>query len=92
MVDDLYMRGMRVIVALVFMLFPLLVKAEYTLNYGAEFIGNTSTGEFAPYFVSSNTHGIVSQKHSSLLRLDLYHAHEKGKRFSLGYGATVIGG
>lgn len=67
-------------------------KAEYTLDYKAELIGNAGSGDFAPHYMASNVHGIITQANSGLLKLDLHRGLEKNKRFSLGYGATVIGG
>ena len=67
-------------------------RAEYTLDYSAEFIGTAGSGNFAPHYMSSNVHGIVTQTNSSLLRLDIHRGLEKDKRFSFGYGATLVGG
>lgn len=82
----------RLILVLLMLCATTAVKAEYTLDYGAEFIGNAGDGDFAPYYMSSNVHGIVTQPYSSLLKLDLHRKQDAGKRFSLGYGATVVGG
>ena len=82
----------NIVIVLIFALLSLSARAEYTLDYGTEFIGNTSTNEFAPFLMSANTHGIISQQHSALLKLDLHRARENDKRFSLSYGATLVGG
>lgn len=67
------------------------IRAEYNVNYGAEVIGVMSNGDFAPYFISSNEHGIVTQGETALLKLDFNKQWDRTKRFSLGYGATFIG-
>ena len=59
-------------------------RAEYTLDYSAEFIGTAGSGNFAPHYMSSNVHGIVTQTNSSLLRLDIHRGLEKDKRVSFG--------
>lgn len=66
-------------------------KAENEANYGVEAVGVLSDGDFAPYYMSSNEHGIVTQGKTALLKLDLHKYWDKSKRFSLGYGATLIG-
>ena len=68
------------------------VKAEYSLDYKAEFIGNVGSGNFAPHYMASNVHGILTQPNSALLKLDLHHGLELDKRFSWGYGVTAVGG
>lgn len=67
------------------------VRAEYNVNYGVETMGVLGDGDFAPYYMSSNEHGVITQGKSALLKLDLHKYLEKSRRFSLGYGATLIG-
>lgn len=52
---------------------------------------NFSTGKFAPYFMSSMTHGKVFQKNSAYADVRAVKAMDYGKRFSWGAGAEVIG-
>lgn len=66
--------------------------AEYTLNYNAEIIGNAGSGDFAPYFMSSNVHGVITQPYSTLIKLDASNKYKLTERLSIYYGATVIGG
>lgn len=68
------------------------LRAEYTLNYGVDVIGNAGTGNFAPYFMASNEHGVISQPYSALVKLDLNNKHKLTDRLTIGYGTTVIGG
>lgn len=67
------------------------MKAENDVSYGIEAVGVLSDGDFAPYYMSSNEHGVVTQGKTALLKLDLHKYWDKSKRFSLGYGATLIG-
>ena len=68
------------------------VKAEYTLDYGTEFIGNVGSGELAPYFMTSNVLGIISQPYSALVKLDINKKHKLTDRLAVNYGATMLGG
>ena len=47
------------------------IKAEKNANYGVEAIGVLGDGDFAPYYMSSNEHGVITQGKSALLKLDL---------------------
>lgn len=92
-IDSVEMRIKYIIVALcvVSMSCFTQIKAEKNVSYGVEAIGVLGDGDFAPYYMSSNEHGVVTQGKSALLKLDLHKHWDKSKRFSLGYGATLIG-
>lgn len=48
------------------------VKAEgYNINYSAEAVLNAGNGDFAPYYVASNRHGIITQSKNALLRASI---------------------
>ena len=82
----------RTILLLAMILVAYFARAEYVLDYGAEFIGNSGTGNFAPFHIMSNNHGVQTQPKGALLKLDLHRDINKEKRFSYGYGVTIIGG
>lgn len=65
---------------------------ELTLNYSVEAIGAAGSGEFAPYYIMSNNHGILTQSKDALIDLQLSHDWDASRRFSYGFGAEVIGG
>lgn len=67
-------------------------SAQKLPEWEVEMLGVASGGDFVPFFISSNTHGVVSQPYSALAKLELNSAIDYGKRFSLGYGASLIGG
>ena len=46
---------------------PALHAAPPALQYSAEFIGATSTGEFAPYMLAAGRNGLLSRKNTALL-------------------------
>ncbi len=69
---------------------PTKSSAEHQLNFNYELIGNVGSGDFAPYYMASNIHGILTQPKSFTARVDLHHKWDKSKRFSLGYGATMV--
>ena len=74
------------------MLTPLHVNAQNDAELSAELIGNIGKGDLAPYFITSNVHGIVTQPYTTLLSLDLEKKFEESKRISFGYGVKVLGG
>ncbi|MEG0560517.1 MAG: capsule assembly Wzi family protein [Muribaculaceae bacterium] len=68
------------------------VKAEYPINYNASIIANAGSGDFAPYYMASNVHGILTQPFSTLIRAGVNRNMSKASRFSYGFGADIIGG
>jgi hypothetical protein len=66
--------------------------AQYKLDYELEVSNNFGAGDFAPYFINSNTHGVISQTNASLAKIKLKSEMDNSKRFSFGYGATLWGG
>ena len=60
------------------------VKAEgYNINYSAEAVLNAGNGDFAPYYVASNRHGIITQSKNALLRASISRPMQLEKRLSL---------
>lgn len=64
----------------------------YAVNWSAEAIGSAGNGDFAPYYIASNNHGIITQSNNALLRLCVWRPHEEGKRFSYSFGVDLITG
>ena len=67
-------------------------QAEFTIDYSAELIGNAGSGNFAPHYIASNVHGVITQSNSCLLKLDLHRDLDLSKRFSWGFGASTVDG
>ena len=82
----------RIILLVAVSMLWMCAKAEYAIDYGIEFMGNSGSGNFAPYYIMSNNHGVQTQPHAALLKLDLHRDIDTKKRFSFGYGASVMGG
>lgn len=67
--------------------------AEFPVDYHVSFIGNASSnGSFAPYYISSNDHGIITQSKSAYLRAAAFNLMDTTKRFSYGFGVDMLGG
>lgn len=66
--------------------------AEETVNYGAEAIINAGSGDFAPYYIASNRHGILTQSTDALLHLEASRGLDLSRRFSYGYGVGFLTG
>lgn len=63
------------------------------LHYKTEALGYASTyGEYAPYMMSSNRHGELTQSRGAQLRLSAVQYMDTTRRFTYGYGADVIAG
>jgi hypothetical protein len=66
--------------------------SEESINYEAGVITNASSGDYAPFYIGSNNHGVINRKNDVLLDVKAYKPLEKTKRFSYGYGVEAIGG
>lgn len=64
----------------------------YEIGYAAEAFLNAGSGDFAPYYMSSNRHGIISQSKNALLRLSACRDMNLSDRLSYGFGADFVGG
>ena len=62
------MKLMRAILIAVVMLSSLPMNSQVAVEYEATVMGNGSTGEFAPFYIASNNHGIMPQKNAALVR------------------------
>ena len=80
-------------VALMLMLGTVVIaNAEYELDYNASLVANAGSGDFAPTYMSSNVHGVLTQPYSTMLRASVSREMDYDKRFSYGFGVDVIGG
>ena len=66
--------------------------AGYEVGYSAEATLNAGSGVFAPYYVASNRHGVLTQGKGAFLRLSAERGMNLSERFSYGFGVDVIGG
>lgn len=64
----------------------------YGIDYKAEAIFTASGKEFAPYYLASNRHGILTQANNALLRLGASRSLDLSSRFSYGFGGAFITG
>lgn len=54
--------------------------------------GSMATGDFAPYYISSNNHGIITQPDNALLRLKATSPLHTNGRWGYGFGVDVVTG
>lgn len=64
----------------------------FTMTGRAEGIFAAGSGDFAPYYIASNNHGILTQSKDALLRLSLDKKPDTKKRFSYGFGVDFLTG
>lgn len=74
------------------MMSPMWGTAQETVSYEAEAIVNAGSGSFAPYYIASNRHGILTQSADALLRLSAARELDLSRRFSYAYGAEFLTG
>lgn len=67
-------------------------SAQYPVDFEAEAIANFGSGSFAPYYIASNRHGILTQSTDALIRVGAHRAMERDRRFSYAFGAEFIAG
>ena len=67
--------------------------AQFDLGYRVELSGTASSdGNFAPYLISSNRYGDITQANGGYLRLEAWHATDTTRRLSYGFGLEAVGG
>lgn len=77
------------------LLLPILfskAQAQENPTYSVSFLGNTSSGRFAPYFIGSLNHGKIMQKNSALVEAVAVKEIDLNKRFSWGFGVDAVTG
>ena len=65
------------------------------VNDGCYVVGvlmNAGNSELAPYYISSNQGGAVTQQYSAIASAGLYKLHKSNQRFSWGAGIVLMGG
>ena len=65
-------------------------RAAWSLDYSAEFLAAGGSNRFAPYYVMSNHHGLLTQAGDILLSAQAIHPMERNRRFSFGYGVQAV--
>lgn len=68
------------------------VMAELPVGYKVEAIINAGSGDFAPYYVSSNRHGILTQNKDAMIHAAVLKPLATDTRFSYGFGIEAVGG
>lgn len=66
--------------------------SQENITYDISFLGNTSSGRFAPYFIGSLNHGRIVQKNNALVEIGLAKEIDMSKRFSWGFGFAALAG
>jgi hypothetical protein len=79
-------------IVVILLLSSIIASAQYPINYDVAFFTNAGSGDFAPYYIASNQHGIITQKSDALLRLNAWQPMDTTKRFSCGFGLDLLGG
>ncbi len=62
------------------------------VNYHVGVVMNAGNSELAPYYISSNNGGCLTQQYSALATARLWHELDSAKRFSWGAGLEAWGG
>lgn len=62
------------------------------IRYEGGFVGSVAGGEFAPFYLSSLTHGVVSSSNNALVSLGASRVMKLDRRFSWGFGVKAWGG
>ncbi len=65
---------------------------DHVVSYEAAITANAGSGELAPYYITANRGGTLSQRYSALASAHLWHDVDTTDRFSWGYGAELWGG
>ncbi len=69
-----------------------MIAEEPFAELEASVTGSIGSGDFAPYYISSNNHGIITQPDNALLRLKATSPLRTDGRWGYGFGVDVITG
>ena len=65
---------------------------DHEVNWETGVTGAAGNNDFAPYYIASNRHGVITQSKSAIVRGHIWHDMDTASRFSYGYGADLIAG
>ena len=76
---------------ILFIAMPAFLQAQYPIKYDVSAQAIAGGGEFTPYYMASNRHGIVSiEPNTGYLRGEVEKLTEQNKRFSYGFGIDLV--
>ncbi|MDE6266352.1 MAG: capsule assembly Wzi family protein [Muribaculaceae bacterium] len=67
-------------------------KGEYPVNYTTEVMANAGNGTFAPYYMTANRHGILTQSKGLIVHAGAWRPLDTSSRFSYDFGLDIFGG
>ena len=82
----------RQILTLVVSLAALVATAQVSIDYNAGLLCNAGKGDFAPYYIASNSGGVATSASSGLLRAGAFIPMDYNRRFSFAAGIDLVGG
>lgn len=85
-------NNVNLIALLAMSLIPLVSWSAYPLNYEASFTTGGGSGSFSPHYISSLTHGRLSQRYNVLIEGLVWKPLDLDSRFSYGFCADLVGG
>ena len=62
------------------------------VDYEATLITTAGSGDFAPYYLNANRHGLLTQSANALLDIKAEKAPDLSRRFSWAFGVEAVGG
>lgn len=71
---------------------PSFAADDVAVDCSAEFTVNSGSGNFAPYYIMSNRHGVITQPDGAMLRLAAIKSLDINRRFSWSAGVDFITG
>lgn len=81
------------ILSAICMLSAATAAAELTIQYRGEVMANGGSGEFAPFYMASNRHGIITQAKDVLARATVWKPLDTdSSRFSYAFGVDALAG
>jgi hypothetical protein len=78
-------------ISLLFLSFPFILYSQETVDYRIDVLGTASTGEYTPFWITSNTYGTVPiRSNTGYIRADLAWEHSFLNNIKLNAEADVI--
>lgn len=83
---------LRQFIANCFVAVAALSASAIDINYEAEAIVNSGSGAFAPYYIASNRHGILTQQTNALVSASIGKELDLSERFSYSFNVKGLAG
>lgn len=83
---------LRIVIAAAALTATMAARADYSVEIEGSVMANTSSGEFAPFYINSMRHGRITAAHNALAEVSARRPMSTATRFSYGFCVDALAG